>query len=85
MELKTSIFVPLGASVFMGILCWGTYYLVHLATQSNIFGFLVAFVIAVITYFIAIFLLNGISEEELSSVPKGQVLVRLAKKLHLLH
>ncbi len=84
-ELKTSIFVPLGASVFMGILCWGTYYLVYTLIKSNICGLIVSFLVSVLTYFIAIFLLNGICEDELLSVPKGHMLVRIAKKLHLLH
>lgn len=85
MELKTSIFVPFFASLIMGAICWATYYLVHLVTKSNFFGFVFAFIIAVVTYFISIFLLNGISEDELSSVPKGHLLVKIAKKLHLLH
>lgn len=83
-ELKTSILVPLGASAFMGILCWGTYYLVTMLLKSNILGLILSFFISVITYFIAIFLLNGISEDELLSVPKGHLLVKIAKKLYLL-
>jgi stage V sporulation protein B len=84
MELKTSILVPLCASIGMGVFCWGAYYVVYRFTQSNFMSFLLAFVVAVIAYFVFVFLLHGISEEELRSLPKGHILVRIAKKLHLL-
>ncbi len=83
-ELKPVLLAPLLSSVCMGMICFSLYYLVYRLTESSLFGLIVSFVISVPVYFIAIFLFHGISEDELRSVPKGQMLVKIAKKLHLL-
>lgn len=79
-----TILIPLAAAGCMGVMCWGSYYILHYLTKSNTIGFLISFTVGIITYFVALFLFNGITEEELESVPKGQLLVRIAKKLRLL-
>lgn len=85
MQWKQNIWIPLLASFFMGIICWGVYHTVHYFTKSNTWAFLAGFLLGVITYFAAIFMFNGVSEEELNSIPKGYLIVKLAKKLHLLY
>lgn len=81
---KETLIIPFAAAVCMGVMCWGSYYIVHYLTNSNTAGFLVSFTAGVITYFIALFLFDGITEDELLCVPKGQMLVGAAKKIHLL-
>lgn len=83
-RVRDTILIPLAAAGCMGVMCWGSYYILHYLTKSNTIGFLVSFTVGITTYFVALFLFNGITEEELESVPKGQLLVRIAKKLHLL-
>ena len=83
-RVRDTILIPLAAAGCMGVMCWGSYYILHYLTKSNTIGFLVSFTVGIITYFVALFLFNGITEEELESVPKGQLLVRIAKKLRLL-
>lgn len=83
LECKKTFLIPALASLFMGVMCWGGYYVLYYFTKSNLLGFLVAFILGVITYFVAIFLFDGVVEEELASIPKGYVLVKVAKKLHL--
>lgn len=84
-EWKKTFLIPTLASLFMGVMCWGSYYVLHFITKSNTAGFFGSFLLGILTYFIAIFLFNGVSEEELNTLPKGQAVVRLAQKLHLLH
>ena len=69
----------------MALICWAVYYIINHFLNSNAIAFLVAFVLGMLTYFVALFLFNGITEEELLSMPKGHAMVRIAKKLHLLH
>lgn len=84
LEWKKTFLKPIISSAIMGIMCWGGYYVVHYFTKSNLAGFIVGFILGVITYFVAMFLFDGIKEEELNSLPKGYLIVRMLKKLHLL-
>lgn len=84
LEWKRTFGIPFLASGFMGIMCWGCYYVTDYFTHNNTLGFFIAFLLGVLTYFAAIFLFNGVTEAELSSLPKGALLIRLAKKLHLM-
>lgn len=84
-EWKKTFFIPALSALFMGGMCWGSYYVLYYLTKSNTISFLVSVLLGILTYFLAIFLFNGVSEEELNSIPKGHVLVKIAKKLHLFH
>ena len=46
---------------------------------------LIAIGVGVVIYFLVILLIGGVNEQELMAFPKGALLVRVAKKLHLLH
>ena len=85
MELKTSIFLPLLASLFMGAAGYGCYRLIYALTGHNTISFLLAFIVAVIIYTIAVCLLKAVTEEELLSIPKGHKIVQILKKFRLLH
>ena len=84
---KTFIQPALSAAV-MGVVC----FLIQYAVQSVLpFGrvcFAICVIIAVpvgaLIYFAAIIKLRVFTEEELTKIPKGNLIVRLAKKLHLL-
>lgn len=84
-EWKKTFFIPTLSALFMGAMCWGSYYVLYYLTKSNTISFLISVLLGILTYFLAIFLFNGVSEEELNSIPKGHVLVKAAKKLHLFH
>ena len=83
-EIIRTFLLPLIASVIMGIVAWLAYLLFHLITKSNAFSCLIAIVVAVVVYFIAIIMLHIVDEQTLYKFPKGGLLVRLAKKFHLL-
>ena len=83
-ELVRTFLVPLGASVMMGAAAWAVYELFYLLTSSNILSVLPAILAAVCVYFAMLLVLRGVDEEELKSIPKGYLVVRLAKKCRLL-
>ena len=51
---------------------------------ANLFACIIAILIAVIVYFIALFLFKGVDEETLLKFPGGRKLCDLAYSLHLL-
>lgn len=83
-EIKTTFIIPAIASIIMGIICFAIYKLVYLIVPSNTVATLFALIIAVFAYFILLILLKGITVEEMKGFPKGEVLIRLASKLHLI-
>lgn len=84
-EWKKSFILPCFASLIMGVAVFaayhGAYALIHMNSVSTLFAIL----IAVVTYFVSLLLLKGVDEPDMLSFPKGAMLVRIAKKLHLLH
>lgn len=75
---------PLEASVVMGIMVYLVYTVVHIVSRSNAVSTIFAIAIGVFVYFLTILLIKGITERELKRLPKGYVLVNLAKKVGLL-
>lgn len=80
-ELFTTFVVPLLASAFMGGLSWAIYQGMYLLVESNIISLIVAVIFAVLIYFAFVILMKGMDEEELRAIPKGYLLVKVAKKL----
>ena len=73
-EQKKTFVIPAIASIIMGIVTL----VVHL-----LFELFVGTRIAVAVYGVALVLLGGVTEKELSSMPKGPMLVKICKKAHL--
>ncbi len=83
-EWSKSFFIPLLASAFMGASAWAVYELLYLFTESMRISVIPALVVAVAVYFVMMILLRGLTEEELRGFPKGYLLVKVAKKCHLM-
>lgn len=81
--IKTFI-IPLIASIIMGGITFGVYKLSIYLIDSNLLAILISIVLAVIAYFVAILLMHGLSESEMLRLPKGALLVKVAKKIHLI-
>lgn len=82
-EKKKTFAIPALAAVIMGVIAM----LVHLIFElfiSPYIATLLALVAAVITYGVAIVALGGITESELKGMPKGALLVKICRKLHLI-
>ena len=84
-ELLRSFGIPLLASVFMGAAAWAVYEGVYLMTESMRIAVLPALVVAVPVYFVMLLVLRGLTEEELLGFPKGYLLVKIARRLGLMH
>lgn len=83
-ELWKSFGVPLLASAFMGGAAWAVYQGLYLLTDSMRIAVIPAVLVAVLVYFVMMLVLRGLEEEELRGFPKGYLLVKLAKKCHLM-
>ncbi len=75
---------PAIASVIMGVVVYAAYFVVHKALHSNAIGVVVAVLVGMIVYAAALLLIKGLTEEELHSFPKGELIIWIAKKFHLL-
>lgn len=71
-------------TAFMGILALLVYKGLFFLTKSNAVSLLAAIGLAVVVYFVMLIAFRAVEEEELLEMPKGTLLVRVAKKLHLL-
>lgn len=82
-EMVKSILIPTLAAVIMGLSAWGVYKGFFLITSSMRLSVIPAILIAVVVYFVALLFLRCFSEDELLAIPKGTVILKLARKLKL--
>lgn len=83
-DIQKTYIRPALASLIMGVVTFGVFQLTMLASHRNSVSCIVAIVIAIPVYFVTILLLGGISEKEIRAFPKGDAIVGLTKRLHLL-
>ncbi|MBO4982020.1 MAG: polysaccharide biosynthesis protein [Lachnospiraceae bacterium] len=83
-ELKTTFFVPCLASVFMGVAAWAVYEGLLLLEVPMAIAVIPAVVLGAAVYFVMLIGLKGVTEEELRGMPKGYLLVKLARKCRLM-
>ncbi len=83
-EVFRAFVLPSAASLIMGAIAYfvykGVYYIVHI----NVIAILFSVVFGVAAYGIGLVLLGGLTEEEMLGFPKGQLLVRICRKFHML-
>lgn len=96
MEYKQEMFrtfvTPFVASFFMGAAAFGTYTGLNFllkggdypAMWKNAVALFAAILIGCLVYFVLEMVLKGITESELRALPKGHLIVKLAKKCRLL-
>ena len=84
MDVKKIFVAPAIASLFMGIAAWGSYQLIYRIVHINLVSLIIAVIIAIVFYFMCILGLGVYKEEDLLRLPKGNLVVKLAKKLHML-
>ena len=84
-EIVRTFLKPFLALLVMGAVAFGTYESVYMLLPVSRVALLIAIGAGVVVYFLVILMIGGVSEQELLAFPKGKLLVRCAKKLHLLH
>ncbi len=83
-EIIKTFLIPALASALMGVTVWGVHYVLEYVLRVNFIATVLSIVIGAMVYFALMLLLKGMGEKELRRLPKGYLLVRLAKKMHLL-
>ena len=83
-EIKKTFLIPLICSLIMGVITYFVYKGLYALCKINSVAAIVAILVAVIVYAVTLLLLKGVNEEDILSFPKGTLLVRIAKTLHLL-
>ena len=68
----------------MGGAVWLVYFLLQKAFANNTVSTLFAIVVGIIVYLVVMLLLRGMDEEDLERLPKGERIIALAKKMHLI-
>lgn len=72
------------ASAIMGVIVFVVYHSGMKLFSHNAIWTLISILVGIVVYGVAILLIKGLTEEELKSFPKGTLIIRIGKKLHLL-
>ena len=83
-EIVRTFLIPTLCAVIMGVVAWGVYEGLFFLTKSMRLALIPAVGVAIPVYFVLLILLRGMDEQELRGLPKGYLLVKLAKKCRLL-
>ncbi len=81
--IKTFV-IPAICSVIMGFITFLVYQGLFALCKKNAVALFIAIIIAVVVYAVLMLLFKGLTEEELKRFPKGNLLISIAKKTHLL-
>ncbi len=82
-EYRKTYMMPLVAAVVMGVVTYGSYELVYMIVPSIVVAMLISIALSVFVYFIVLMRIGGFTEEQLMMFPKGNVIIKVAKKLKL--
>lgn len=83
-DIKKTFVFPAIAAIVMGIVVYIIYYVLYILLHSNVISLFISIAFGAFTYFVVLMKIGGVDEDELKRFPKGTLLVRVAKKLHLL-
>ena len=83
-NLRGTFVKPLVSAAIMGGITIGVYRLMSMLCDSNALSTLVAIAIAVVAYFVLIFITGTVSREETAILPKGDMIEKIADRLHLI-
>lgn len=83
-NLKDTFIRPFICSAIMGGVCYLTYKLTAFVIPLNAICTILAIGVAVAVYGVVLILSKTVTENELMSVPKGTILVKIFRKIHLL-
>lgn len=83
-EIVKTFLIPGIASAIMGGAVYGVYQLLMKFVKMNAIATVISIIAGIIVYGIFLLLMRGLNEEDLKAFPKGYLIIRIAKKLHLL-
>lgn len=82
--MRETFIKPLLCAIVMGVGCFGSYQLSMLLIKSNAISTIFAIVVAVVIYGLMLIFTKTITEEELTSIPKGGMIIKICKKIQIL-
>ena len=83
-EIKKTFLIPCISAIIMGIVAFLAYRGLYALVSSNAISCIVAIILAVFVYFVLLITLKGITEDELYKLPKGKMVIKLARRLFLI-
>lgn len=84
-DIGKTYIIPFLASLVMGIGVFLVYRISMQVMDINALAVCFSIVVGIAVYFVVLLLMRGLTEEELNRIPKGYLVVRIAKKCGLLH
>lgn len=84
MDVVKFFLKPAFSALIMGAVVFGIYHGLMFVIPVSRLVLLVAIAVGMCVYGVILLLIGGVTEDELWDFPKGELLVRIAKKLHLL-
>jgi stage V sporulation protein B len=81
--IKTFV-IPTVSAGIMGVFVYFIYKGFHILTGSNTLATLISLFLAIIIYFTLVIFLKGIEEEELRSLPKGDLIIGVLQRVNIL-
>jgi stage V sporulation protein B len=84
-EWKKTFLLPVICSVIMGVAVFGVHTGVGLLTEHRLPDVLCSIVVGVVIYGVLLILSRAIEEEDLYHFPRGEKIVGVVRKLHLIH
>ena len=79
-EVDKTFLRPIIAAAVMGAVSYGVYQGIYYLIKINIVALAIAILIGAAVYFVMIIRWKAVSEDELKSMPKGYLLIEIAKK-----
>lgn len=83
-EFKNTFFKPFICSAFMGAGCLLVYYGLMRILPYNTVCTILGIIAAMVIYALMLVITKTVTEDELYTMPKGRVIVRIFKKIHLI-
>ncbi|MBR6477652.1 MAG: polysaccharide biosynthesis protein [Lachnospiraceae bacterium] len=83
-EWKTAFVLPTVAALIMGVAARGVYVLLLSCIKSPRIALIPSVIFGVIVYFVILFALKTLSEKEILELPKGRLILKIARKLKLI-
>lgn len=83
-EIVKTFLVPGLAAGIMGVVVWCVHKGLMYLLRINVIATILSILIGAVVYFALVLLFKGMGEAELRRLPKGHLLVKVARKAHLL-
>lgn len=83
-DFRVVVIKPLVASVLCALSAWLSYRFIHLAIRSNLVCTVFAVVFACVIYVFSLLILRAVTRDDIIMLPKGNKIVTILEKFHLI-